>query len=145
MKTRDVIVVVLLILIGKKEFFKASGVVRFGKYLQIYGVLWQSVLVCVCVCCKKYVSPCFFPLRSTPFPFFVHQHEPRGPPRTSSSPSSSEINVVMFSSSSSSLCLSLFLSFTSRAKLPDLRDIGRLYAKRRKEYHRAQNAYPLLH
>ena len=152
MKTRDVIVVVLLILIGKKEFFKASSgvvkmikiMVRFGKYLQIYGVLWQST-ACVCVCCKKYVSLCFFPLRSTPFPFFVNQHESRGPPRTSSSPSSSEINVVMFSSSSSSLCLSLFLSFTSRAKLPDLRDIGRLYAKRRKEYRREQNAYPLLH
>ena len=40
MKTRDVIVVVLLILIGREEFFKASGVVRFGKYLQICGVLW---------------------------------------------------------------------------------------------------------
>ena len=43
-----------------------------------------------------------------------------------------------------SLSLSLFLSFTSRAKPPDLLDIGRLYAKRRKGYRRAQNAYHLL-
>ena len=63
MKTRDVIVVVLLILIGKKEFFKASSgvvkmikiMVRFGKYLQIYGVLWQST-ACVCVCVVKNMS-----------------------------------------------------------------------------------------
>ena len=106
----------------KKNFSKKSVEQSrvFGAFWEIlknlhiyttYDGVWQSVCVCVCVCCKKYVSLCFFPRRwSTPFPFFVHQHEPRGPPRTSSSPSSSEIKRRLVFFFFFSLSLSLFFS-----------------------------------